>query len=200
MLFKISAGINPPPECSLAVDLFYESLLKKFKDINIIDTTKSKFYNHNSNSITFSSDNNDIKNLIGTIEWIYESKIRKGVKRKNWFIDLSEIPEVNIVNINNKDIRIDIFRSSGKGGQNVNKVNSAVRVVHIPTGITVECQDERSQFMNKKRCLEKLNYLLNEKQKKNKALQENESWKIGNNVVRGNPVRIYIGEDFKLKE
>ena len=53
--------------------------------------------------------------------------------------------------------------------------------------------------MNKKRCLEELNYLLNEKQKQNKAFQENESWKIGNNVIRGNPIRIYTGREFKLK-
>lgn len=199
MLFRISAGINPPPECCLAVDLFYKSLLDEFNDIRLINSSKSKFYNHNSSSIVFSSDNEKIKNIIGTIEWICNSPIRKGHKRKNWFITLSEIPEVEIIDANTKDIKIEVFRSSGNGGQSVNTTNSAVRITHIPTGIVVENQDERSQFMNKKRCLEELNYLLNEKQKQNKAFQENESWKIGNNVIRGNPIRVYTGEDFKLK-
>ena len=158
----------------------------------------SRFSNY-YNSITFISDDENIRNIVGTIEWICESPIRKGHKRKNWFITLSEIPEVEIINKNMDDIKIETFRSSGNGGQSVNTTNSAVRIIHIPTGIVVENQDERSQFMNKKRCLEELNYLLNEKQKQNKAFQENESWKIGNNVIRGNPVRIYTGREFKLK-
>lgn len=198
MIFKISAGINPPPECTLAVDLFYRSLYKEFKDIRLINMKDSRFLN-NYNSITFISDDENIRNIVGTIEWICESPIRKGHRRKNWFITLSEIPEVEIINKNMNDIKIETFRSSGNGGQSVNTTNSAVRVIHIPTGIVVENQDEKSQFMNKKRCLEELNYLLNEKQKQNKALQENESWKIGNNVIRGNPVRIYTGREFKLK-
>lgn len=201
MIFRISSGINPPPECNMAIDLFYKRLIKEIKDIKLIDSKKSKFSDYNS-SITFMTDDKKIKEYIGTIEWICESPIRKGHKRKNWFISLSEIPEVKIVDsdINSSNIKIDIFRSSGNGGQSVNTTNSAVRVTHIPTGIVVENQDERSQYMNKKKCLEELNYRLNEIQKKNKAFQDNESWKIGNNVIRGNPIKIYEGLNFKLRK
>lgn len=78
----------------------------------------------------------------------------------------------NDVSIPEKDIRIDLFHSGGAGGQNINKVETAIRITHLPTGIVVTCQDERSQLMNKRRALETLKKKLEKDREKKIAATE----------------------------
>ncbi len=80
---------------------------------------------------------------------------------------LPEVDEIDAITINPSDLRIDTFRASGAGGQHVNKTDSAIRITHLPTGMVVECQDERSQHKNKARALALLNAkILNQKQER----------------------------------
>ncbi|EEI91273.1 putative peptide chain release factor H [Sphingobacterium spiritivorum ATCC 33300] len=86
----------------------------------------------------------------GTIQWIGKSDFRKSHKRKNWFIEVFEIKQSASWIFDEKDVGYQAMRSSGAGGQHVNKVSSAVRATHIPTGVSVVSMDSRSQHQNKK--------------------------------------------------
>lgn len=195
MIVQISSG-QGPAECELAVVKLYNSLKTEHKDIKLIQKHVSKRPGC-CTSIMFSTDD-DLSDLEGTVQWICESPFRPHHKRKNWYVDVSIIPEQEIICQDN-NIRFERFHCGGKGGQNVNKVETGVRLVHIPTGITVTSTAERSQFLNKKDALEKLAAILKSKQSEQTQLQINSAWREHNKIVRGNPVRTYKGQAFQRK-
>ena len=78
-------------------------------------------------------------------------------------ICIAVTPAASMRKVDERDLKIDVFHSSGAGGQHVNKVETAIRVTHLPTGISVVCQDERSQLKNKKRALENIEKKLRER-------------------------------------
>ncbi|MBF4470731.1 peptide chain release factor H [Flavobacterium sp. HJJ] len=133
----------------------------------------------------------------GTIQWIGQSSFRKMHKRKNWFIGIFEMDALAIKSISEKDIQYQAMRSSGAGGQHVNKVSSAIRATHVPTGLSTVAMDSRSQHQNKKlateRLLEKFKVFELEMIRK----QASDQWENQLNVARGNPTRTFTGSDFK---
>ncbi|WP_022757984.1 peptide chain release factor H [Butyrivibrio fibrisolvens] len=195
MIMQISSGMGPI-ECRAAVGGIFRALQKEYPDIQQITCNKGEAEEIYS-SIIFSSDQ-DLSHLQGTMEWICKSKFRPSHKRKNWFVDVSIIPEADEVyeKINPDDITIESYRSGGPGGQHVNKTESGVRITHLPTGITVTSTKERSQFMNKQDALRKLSAILKNANTANIAKQKNDAWSKHAKIERGNPVRIYEGERF----
>jgi peptide chain release factor 1 len=91
---------------------------------------------------------------------------------------LPELEEIEAVDLNPAELRVDTFRSSGAGGQHVNKTDSAIRITHLPTGIVVECQDERSQHKNRARAMSLLKARLQAAQIEKRTAAEAESRKL----------------------
>ena len=196
MLVQISAG-QGPEECQIAVGKLYESWKKEFKDLELLSCKpgreKERFY-----SIIFSTEHN-LSELEGTVLWVCKSTVRPSHKRKNWYVDVSIIPEKEMVE-DSADYRIETFRCGGKGGQHVNKVESGVRVIHIPSGITVTSTEERSQYLNKQKALKRIAAVLASMKHESDVKQTNQAWREHTRIIRGNPVRTYVGEEFRLKK
>jgi peptide chain release factor len=134
---------------------------------------------------------------VGTIQWIGKSTFRKFHKRSNWFIGIFEVDAIQSNTFSEKDIQYQAMRSSGAGGQHVNKVSSAIRATHVPTGISVVSMDSRSQHQNKKLATERLLLKLNEAQLNLLKQQFQSQWTNQLAVERGNPRRTFEGSDFK---
>ena len=98
-----------------------------------------------------------------------------------------------------KLVRFETFRSGGKGGQNVNKVETGVRALHIPTGTAVVSTEARSQHMNKQIALNRLCEILAEMNMESGRREKNLAWMEHARLERGNPVRVYEGRSFRLK-
>ena len=192
MRVQISSG-QGPAECELAVGLLFKQLQKERMDIRLIQSVRGRNAGGYS-SILFETEE-DVRELEGSVLWVCKSPFRPEHKRKNWYIDVSMLEQLPDV-AEDMQLCFKTFRSGGKGGQHVNKVETGVRVIHIPTGISVVSTEARRQHMNKKLAINLLCDILSEKNLENRQKEKELAWLEHTRLERGNPVRIYEGMKF----
>lgn len=139
----------------------------------------------------------------GVHRLVRKSPFDSGGRRHTSFSSVFIYPEVDDdidIEINPADLRIDVYRASGAGGQHVNKTESAVRITHMPTNIVVQCQNDRSQHKNKDQAMKQLKAKLYEyeMQKKNADKQQMEDNK--SDIGWGSQIRSYVLDDSRIKD
>lgn len=202
---QITSG-RGPAECSRLVNRIYRQIVKEAGkaglQVRLLEVVPDE-YPDTFKSLLLAIDGEEgvlqfVAQWVGTVQWVGASPFRPHHKRRNWFaaVDLIAVPET--FEWAAGDIRTETMRSSGPGGQHVNKTESAVRVTHIPTGISAIGREERSQHLNRKLALARLNSLLEQKAATGLKEARKEKWDVHNRLERGNPARVFKGDDLML--
>jgi len=138
---------------------------------------------------------------IGIHRLVRISPFDAGARRHTSFASVFVYPEVDdriVVEIDEKDLRIDTYRSTGAGGQHVNKTDSAVRLTHLPTGIVVQCQNERSQHKNKAMAMKYLRSRLYEMKLREQNAKLDEINKTKKDISWGSQIRSYVLHPYRM--
>ena len=195
---QITAG-RGPVECARAVTLVAREIVKAIPLLQLAECEPHNQVEGCYMSMTFVTDEpiseTVVKEWQGTVVWRSTANPYRPVhKRSNWFVGVNFLDEVELPEIAESDIVYETCRSGGKGGQNVNKVETTVRAIHIPSGIAVKCSDERSQSQNKARARKRLLLKLRRLNDNVLAVTKSAQWSNHDSLERGNPIKKFTGK------
>lgn len=122
-------------------------------------------------------------------------------RRHTSFASVDVVPEADesvTIEIKDTDLRVDVYRSGGKGGQSVNTTDSAVRITHLPTGLVAQCQDERSQLQNKTKAMRVLKSRLAEAQRRRQEEAQDQAYQAKQKIEWGSQIRSYVLHPYNM--
>lgn len=203
---QFTAG-KGPTECAVACEKVFVAWRNQYiDDIHFVATSWEADYVAGLRSVTVMIPDADIndpffakmrKEWEGTVKYIAtKNSIRQNHKRKNWYVGVNFFEGADEINMQDdgKDLKWETMRASGPGGQHVNRTESAVRVTHIPTGITVHCEAQRNQTRNKEIALQLLMAKIKAFNNTKLDVQKSLIWMNHNTLERGNEVKTIKGE------
>ncbi len=194
-VYEISSG-NGPAECELAVTKLVNYLAKVY-DAELVSASAG--YNHGTYRSVVVASKTDLSEFVGSVLWVCKSPYRPNHKRKNWFINVKPKEQAAATEFDESKIQFKTCHSGGNGGQNVNKVETAVHAIYLPTGDATFCTEERSQHANKKKAVERLRRVV-EQRNSEAAIKNANDMRISHvNLERGSAVATFEGEQFKRK-
>ena len=205
-ILRLNAGAGGTESCdwaSMLYRMYCRWAEKKGYSVEVLDYLDGEEAGIKSVTIQINGENafGYLKSERGVHRLVRISPFNAAGKRQTSFVSCDVMPEIEEdldVEINEDDLRIDTYRSSGAGGQHINKTSSAIRITHIPTGIVVQCQNERSQFQNKDKAMQMLKaklYMLKQQENAEKVSDiRGEVKEIG----WGNQIRSYVLQPYTM--
>jgi len=205
-IIQITAG-RGPAECMYVVSKILKAFLKEANDSKLEAQVSQRTAGTQANTLVsvilvLKGKNVEqfLKTWEGSILWICKSPYRKFHKRKNWFIEINSFEKNIVKELKTNEIEFKTTKSSGPGGQHVNKTDSAVWATHKESGIKVFVQESRSQHQNKKIAIKRLAEAFQNYEMQQIENQHFQQWKSTTDIERGNPIRTYEGMKFKRKK
>ncbi|TWF32328.1 peptide chain release factor [Chitinophaga polysaccharea] len=196
VIIQITSG-RGPAECSRVVARVQELMLKQGRaagiSLEVLENIKGDLKGTLLSATLLAQGERlpaFIKEWEGTVQWVSPSPYRKFHKRRNWFAGVSVFDVQQQLSWNVKDVVLETCRASGPGGQHVNKVETAVRGTHLPSGLQVLAMDSRSQLQNKQLCLQRLEAKFLAWQTTRLVGQQQDRWQEHNELERGQAVKV----------
>ena len=205
-ILRLNAGAGGTESCdwcSMLYRMYNRWAEKKGYSVEVLDYLDGEEAGIKSVTIQINGENafGYLKSERGVHRLVRISPFNAAGKRQTSFVSCDVMPDIEEdldVDINQDDLRIDTYRSSGAGGQHINKTSSAIRITHIPTGVVVQCQNERSQFQNKDKAMQMLKaklYMLKQQENAEKLSDIRGDVK---DIGWGNQIRSYVLQPYTM--